>query len=171
MQCVAGLFYGRAEFVMKFVVALMVFASIVGCSSRAKDELKLYPVKGVVLYNDEPLEGAAVSFWTEKSARAGTGITNDKGEFSLSTPDGASQITVTKSLGGVKALPSNVALKDPAAVAASNAVPEVKKKVSKKDPPPPKPLVPVKYTTRNDTPLKETVSVKGPNKFEFKLTD
>ena len=57
------------------------------------------------------------------------------------------------------------------AVAASNAVPEVKKKVSKKDPPPPKPLVPVKYTTRNDTPLKETVSVKGPNKFEFKLTD
>ena len=171
MQGVPGLFYGRVESVMKTVGCLIITAAIVGCSGGAKGELQTYPVTGKVLYNDAPVGGATVSFWAPKAARAGTGTTDDKGEFTLSTAAGENHITVTKSVGGVKALPSNVALKNPAALAESNAVPETIKKVTKKDPQPPKPLVPEKYATLNSSPLKEPVTAKGPNKHVLKLTD
>lgn len=67
-------------------------------------ELKLAPVAGVVLVNGQPVENPVVTFFPEKGA-SGTGVGNEKGEFSIRTngskgaPVGKCKVTVTASSG------------------------------------------------------------------------
>ncbi len=156
----------------KIFACFLVTAMVVGCGGESvKPPPKTYPVTGIVTYNGEPLKGATVSFWAPNSPRAGAGVTDEKGEFQLQTSEGENTVTVTKIVGSVSAL-SKDAAKDPAKMAESTAVsPPVKKKASKKDPAPPKPPVPEKYSTVKDSQLKQPVTAKGPNRAELKLTD
>ena len=157
-------------------VALVTLSLGVGCSGTTGNP-KTVPVTGTVMYKGEPVEGATVSFWAEKAPRAAAGVTNAKGEFSLSmfgANDGAmlgeSKITVSKvaasAAGQSSASKPEDLLNDPSAMAKSSgsgtdgSLPEA-----------PKALLPEKYGTSTSTPLKETVTASGPNKFVLQLTD
>jgi len=151
----------------------LLLGGLAGCGSGVP-KLQLAKVSGIVLYKGEPVEGATVSFWAEKAPRAASGVTNAKGEFSLSMIDlndgampGENKITVNKSPPGAatEAAPPQAALDDPTAVAsmmsktgAAGAAPE-------------KPPLPVKYSKVTSTPLKETVAATGTNKFILQLAD
>ena len=156
-------------------VALVTLSLGVGCNSGTAGNPKTVPVTGTVMYKSEPVEGATVSFWAQKAPRAAVGVTNAKGEFSLSmfgANDGAipgeNKITVGKVAAGAAGPSSdpNLMLNDPTAMAkaagggADGSVPEA-----------PKALLPEKYGATSSTPLKETVTTSGPNKFVLQLTD
>lgn len=162
---------------MRFLVGLFLSSVLFGCSGGIKGEQKTYPVTGVVVYGDKPIEGATVSFWAPKASRAGSGITNAKGEFSLSTAEGVNKITVTKApavIGGSKPVAKNAQeLAERVQEQAMARAEAAKQEAAKKKPSiPPKPPIPLKYTTLKDTPLQETVNSKGENKFDkLKLLD
>ena len=160
----------------RLLFAASVLTGVVVCAGcgGGVEVPKTVPVTGSVLYKGEPVEGASVSFWAEKAPRAATGVTNAKGEFSLSMfeiNDGAiageNKITVVKappSTATSSTADPKAVMNDPAALAnmtKSEAVPATKNK----------PLLPPKYATLTATPLKETVSESGPNKFVLQLAD
>lgn len=81
------------------IVRIFVFAKgfwcvglllLVGCGGSEGPAIA--PVKGIVTFNGKPLEGAEVTFRVKDSARFSVGLTNDKGEYrltTLNTDDGA----------------------------------------------------------------------------------
>ena len=54
----------------------------VGCG---KDGPAIAPVKGLVTVNGKPIEGVQVSFSIKNASRVSVGVTNEKGEFELTT--------------------------------------------------------------------------------------
>ena len=64
----------------------LVFLSA-GCGGGSSDRPAVATVSGSVKYKGNPVKDALVTFRTEKSPRAATGTTNEKGEFSLTTFD------------------------------------------------------------------------------------
>lgn len=54
-----------------------------GCGGQ--DGPLIAPVKGVVTANGKPVEGAIVNFTVKDYSRLSTGVTNDKGEYQLTT--------------------------------------------------------------------------------------
>ncbi len=157
----------------KAAIGLLLATVIVGCSSGGPPELKTYPVSGKVFYNQKPLAGATVAFWAPKAARASTGTTDADGEFTLEAPAGENKITVTKAppvpagaasmeRGAEQAAKKLQARADQAKADAAKAAASRKKPKE----PPPKPILPLKYSTVGQTPLQGTVTAKGPNKFD-----
>lgn len=145
-----------------------------GCFGGASaDRPKVVPVTGAVAYNGKPIAGASVSFWVKGSPRPATGLTDEKGEFQLSTfaindgcVPGEATIVVVKedpkastSGGGSSSAPS-----DPLALA--KMAQEMTNKKSKD-----KPIIPLRYASMNDSPLKETVKESGENRFVLQLKD
>jgi hypothetical protein len=142
-----------------------------GCSGGVKGRPKVVPVTGAVAYNGKPIEGATVAFWVEGSPRAATGTTDAKGEYQLSTfaindgcVPGQATITVAKE-------PPRAPMKsesgdglDPGAMAKMAAERASQKSGEK-------PLIPLKYSQPLNTPLKETVSPTGENRFVLQLKD
>lgn len=160
-------------------MAVLVFLSafLPGCSDEAaKDRPATIPVSGVVMYKGDPVAGATVAFMAEGAPRAATGVTNDKGEFKLSTfgaNDGAvagkHKITVTKVEGG--SAPSSpdaideAAMNDPAALSKQMSAGETSEDEG------PKSLIPKKYDNFDTTPLSEEVKAGSDNQFVLQLTD
>ncbi len=64
-----------------FVLCLAVFS---GCGEGNG----LVPVRGRVLLDDQPVEGAAVLFQPSSEGAPATATTDAKGEFEMSTPQG-----------------------------------------------------------------------------------
>jgi hypothetical protein len=68
-----------------FLFAALASSGVLGCSGRSG----LDPVKGKVLYQNQPLAGALVAFHPESSANLETqpitGLTKEDGSFSLNT--------------------------------------------------------------------------------------
>ena len=119
---------------------------LAGCGGAAKDKPKCAAVSGTVTYKGQPVEGATVSFWTDKAPRAATGQTDAKGIFKLTTFDpndgaivGSHTVTVTKAAAGAPVNAADMATGKPAA--------EVKD------------ALPAKYADAKTTPLK--FEVKG----------
>ena len=157
LQCVAGL--------------CLTFA--IGCG-ESSDRPQTYPASGTVMYKGEAVEGATVSFWTEGSPRAATGVTDAEGKFQLSmyeANDGAlagdQVITVSKVEGGAAAAadPSTEAMNDASKMA------EMMAASGPGGPKGPKSLLPEKYSNQDTTPLKETVAADGENTFVLQLAD
>lgn len=131
------------------------------------------PVTGSVMYNGEAIAGATVSFWTEGASRAATGVTKADGTFSLSMFDpndgaipGEHTITVVKVEAGAEpASTTDAMLNDPTAMAGMAA------EGGAGGPKAPESLIPEKYSKKESSPLKETVSADAENKFIFQLAD
>jgi len=130
------------------------------------------PVSGAIAYNGNPIAGASVAFYVEGSPRAATGITDEKGEFKLSTfsvndgcVPGEATITVSKTPEPDKSTADSKQALDPLATA--KMFEERSKNKSKVVP-----LIPVKYSDQRLTPLKETVKPAGKeNRFVIQLKD
>ena len=139
---------------------------LVGCGGGAEHP-ELIPVTGTVMYNDAPVAGAEVSFFAVGAPRAAFDITDAEGKYSLTMFDpgdgtmaGENIITVSKIEGGqtaaVTATPSS-GPPDPAKLAAM-AQERMKSGGGGAAAVGPKFLVPEKYSKRETTPLKETIS-------------
>ena len=152
-------------------LVLMVLLFGVGCGGST-GQPKTVPASGTVLYKGEPVEGATVSFWAKKAPRAASGVSNARGDFSLSlfgANDGAiageNTITVTKAATGEKPVSNLDMLNNPGALANSSAARGTGAQEA------PKNLIPEKYSNQETSILRETVTEKGPNKFVLQLVD
>lgn len=162
---------------VSFSLCLFLF---IGCGESGP---KTYPVKGKVTYKGQPLEGAGVTFHPTSNGNPAVGQTNAQGEFVLMTYDvadgavvGSYTVTVTKSAGGETAAVPSAGKSDPADELKKSI--EMSEKMSKQQTgglPPPmtniKPLLPAKYSKKESTPLKATVSDSKPNVFSFPVDD
>lgn len=68
---------------------IAVAVAVLGIASCGKDPNKPYPVRGIVLFNDKPAEGAVVTFVptanTDPKALRPSGVVLEDGTFQLST--------------------------------------------------------------------------------------
>jgi len=82
-----------------FVVVVLIICPTIGCNRSPN----IVPVKGTVLLDGKPLEGAAVLFHPKADERPAVGITDKRGTFHLTTRsqgDGAhvglNKVSITK---------------------------------------------------------------------------
>lgn len=158
------------------LICIVSLLFLTGCTgSKASDQPKTVEVSGTVKYNNQLVEGATVIFTAVGESRKANGVTNKEGKFQLSTfesEDGAvigdHVVTITKMEAGVATskksdedLGSN-----PAGLAGLSST---EQESSGSDGP--KHLLPEKYSKATTSPLKETVTEAGPNKFVFNLAD
>lgn len=145
---------------------------MVGCGGVSRPET--VEVTGSVMYKGKPVEGAEVNFWGATAPRAATGVTDAEGKFTLSmfeTGDGCmpgeNVITIIKVDPGsvIPATSPEAMMNDPSAMA--RMAQDMSKGGASLGP---KSLIPDKYSKRNTTPLKETISADN-NSFPFNLTD
>jgi hypothetical protein len=146
------------------LAGMIVLSIIAGCSGGPKIP-QTVSVSGKITYQDKPLAGAEVGFISSTGGEdllPARGVTNDAGEFTLTTyfdPQhelkgaipGEFVVTVSKS--------ETMDEEKMREQFATNPTMEFKK------------LVPAKYTNAKESPLKATVKAEGPNNFEFKLED
>ncbi|MDO4588022.1 MAG: carboxypeptidase-like regulatory domain-containing protein [Planctomycetia bacterium] len=142
------------------VLALFVVATI-GCNKSGLSGL--VPVQGTVYYNDEPLAGASISFiptGTNAETRSGNGISDQNGHFVLMTlnPEdgvypGEYVVTVIK-----------VKRPDVEGKTLSELVNQPRETI-------PQYLVPEKYTDKEQSDLRFTISSKGEKELRIDLKD
>jgi hypothetical protein len=134
---------------------------VTGCGEKAGKRPPLGKVKGKVIYKGNPVPGVNVTFTMVGASRAGTGTTDDNGEFAVSTYDtndgalvGTHQVTVSQN------------------TAKPNAPPMSPLDLAKSGPPPaPKGgVIPSKYASLSTTPLKNTIE-PGENSVTLELRD
>jgi len=143
------------------VVALLLVVGV-GCSAGkpASNRPQTHPAKGRVTMGGQPLGGATVTFRPDGAGSGCSGITDESGNFKLSTftaGDGAVpgkyRVTVTK----VDAGPASVDVNSPGyAPPAANA-------------PPPKSLLPDTYADPAKSGLTAEVAGGKANVFEFDI--
>lgn len=145
---------------------LAVAASLAGCGGVSYPAT--VPVEGTVLYKGAPVEGANVSFNTEKAPRSGYAVTDAEGKFHISTfgsRDGAIPgehvVTVSKAGEQPTATDNSQPPKPEDMMKMYQANKD--KKVENK--------LPVKYSKLETSPLKVTVAEGVPNNFNLELTD
>jgi hypothetical protein len=150
---------------------------LVGCGGGAEHP-ELIPVTGTVMYNDAPVAGAEVSFFAVGAPRAAFDITDAEGKYSLTMFDpgdgtmaGENIITVTKLEGGQAAVTtSSQAPVPPNPADLAKMTQQRMESGGSAAASGPKFLVPEKYTKRETTPLKETISATN-NRIPIKLVD
>jgi hypothetical protein len=142
-------------------VALMTL----GCAGGS-DRPATVSVGGKVTYNGQPVEGAGIQFVIKEGSRSAFGTTNAAGEFTLTTfepGDGAVPgdytIIVTKLEGAGKQLEET----SPDSAGAMTTEAE--------DAAEPKPLLPLKYASAAESPLKVTVPAGGLSGYNVELSD
>jgi hypothetical protein len=143
-----------------------------GCGGGVDDRPEVAAVSGKVTYKSEPVIGANVVFRSEGSPRVASGITNDKGEYKLTTFDtddgavvGDHAVVIMKNApAGDSALPKDPTPEDYAKMMAE----------SKSDGPPGSEgegLLPSKYASPETSGLTRTVVAGEKNEYNFDLTD
>lgn len=145
------------------VFTLSAMVLLAGCGKGDKN-LPVYPVTGIVTYNNKPVEGATVMFrnTSNKSAKVATGLTDAQGKFTLNTygdADGAAagdyEVAVSKFSGG-ETKTGQVSMED--------AIDQNKSSAPKA-----KSEIPLKYADSTQSGLRFTVSESGTNDFKIEL--
>lgn len=157
------------------LICIVSLLFLTGCTgSKASDQPKTVPVSGTVMYNNQPVEGAEVSFMAPGAPQAAAGRTDKEGKFQLSTFDpndgaviGEHVVTITKMEAGAATSKKSDEdlLNNPAGLAGLSSSEEESGSGG------PKHLLPEKYSNATTSQLKETVTEAGPNKFVFNLAD
>ncbi len=143
---------------------LGLLAGVAGCSSE--DHPAVTPVSGRVMYRGQPVANAHVTFMNESAVRAATGVTDEQGEFQLTTfetNDGAApglnKVAVTKATGMAP-------VTDLEGEAYAQAMQQIATPTK-----PPESEIPIKYANTNTTPLTVEVRPDEENRFEITLED
>ena len=146
---------------MLFLISIPLALTMVGCSPGLGTE----PVTGVVTFNGEAVELANVMFMRsdETGGPAAIAVTDSDGKFELKTSEydgavpGQYSVTVQKDTSVYMDIP------DP--------LPEgyTKSRYMRKNKLIPQPLLPLKFGSITETPLKYTVQEDEENHFEIKL--
>ena len=153
-----------ATSLLRLVPSLLLVA-IVGCGG-VNDAPNLVAATGTVLYNNEPVSGATVTFIVEKAPLA-TGTTDAEGKFVLTTggrpgaPLGNAKVSISK----VSASQENLTSMKPEDMA--NMAAQGKMKLAES-----KPAIPLKYATPDKSGLTAALDANAEsNVFEFRLVD
>lgn len=159
------------------VVWLFASGALVGCGGS---DLSLARSEGVVIYKDEPVAGATVTFFQEGAPLA-TGVTDSSGKFVMSTggrpgaPIGTTKVSVTKFTSPAGAAGPKMTEKDLEAIATKEAERLATQGPSAPAPPAeytPKSEIPEKYSTPETSQLTAVVDPNpANNSFEFRLVD
>jgi hypothetical protein len=141
---------------------------VAGCGgTTAGGSDPVFPVSGVITFNNQPVVGADVTFFNADKDRSAFGRTNDKGEYKLTTfivndgaVEGKSAVTIVKYAATVPTTPE--------ADVESEAyeLPEV---AEAKAPPKPKSEIPARYGDQATSGLIAIVNPEGVNTIDFKL--
>ena len=145
----------------------LLLSMIAGCA-RGPTIPRTVAVSGKIIYKEQPLAGANVSFMSRLDNRdvlSARGVTDSAGEFTLSTyidpqhevsgaTPGEFVVTVSK----VEKIDEKLVMEE-----FSKGNPSMEGVIKK--------LVPTQYTEVNQSPLKASVTAAGTNRFEFKLED
>lgn len=83
--------------------SLLVLAAFSGCN-KGDVRPEYVPVKGTLTLGGKPLASATVSFLGPKAPQPGVGVTNEKGEFELSTVAGENTVMVQLASEGATAV-------------------------------------------------------------------
>lgn len=169
--------FGQRGRVFGVLCVLVVSQLSVGCGE--KDRPPVAPVKGVVTVKGKPVEGVQVSFSLKDSLRISSGITNEKGEYVLSTFNTDDGAIVGDNLVTVRQIPKDMQTGGPAqgpeAMMKGTGAAEFKS--------PAKPtgksmggffqipsdVVPAKYANVESSGLKRSVVLGDKNEFNFDL--
>jgi hypothetical protein len=185
----AYLAMGASNMLHRRYLLLALLSSVLlqfGCSGD--DRPKMAKVTGVVTYKGAPVAGATINFVSETAPRGATGVTDDKGQYQLTTFDnndgavlGDHKVTIFKADpaakddskkqsevstegGGANAGSIKVTTTLPGAGPGKGPMPNMK-------PADPKSLLPVKYAQPTKSGLTAKVVEGKENKFDFTLTD
>lgn len=153
-------------------VLLLTAPSLVGCGGGS-DRPELVPVSGSVTFKGAPVEGATVTFYSEKSPRSAQGVTDASGNFKLTTydtNDGAVAGEHTVSISKVNAADASQTITQ------ANAEEMMKKNVGmmaggKMADAKPELVLPAKYADAKTSGEKRTVVKGDANNFKFELTE
>jgi hypothetical protein len=138
-------------------LVLVSIVVLVGCSGGGRGTAS---VSGTVLYKNQPVDGAAVTFLPKggtAESKSASGRTDASGRFTVTTYFGPDEQPEG-------AMPAEYAV----------TVTKIDEPPGAYDPlkdPPIKNHLPEKYSTPQKSPLTATVTPGGPNQFEFKLED
>lgn len=144
--------------VVLFVVGIVGLWTLGGCSKSTGP--KLYPVRGKVTYKGAPVDGANVMYRATDGSGSGAGRTDASGVYQITSqwgsglPEGEYLVSITKFEERV------IAEEDES----------YNPQLANMDVPPPKSLIPMKYSSPEQSGLKATVSKSG-GTFDFDLTD
>lgn len=158
------------------LLSVVFLTGLAGCGGGdAVEKPPLFAVKGTLTLNGDALAGASVTF-TPKTGPVARGVTNDKGEFTLTTFDagdgaveGNHTVTVYKSEGGVESPDTEAVDPDKGEVEVDTALgpgadgEDVDMKEAKL-------LVPKAYTNPMETTLQFVVKADGPNEAKLDMT-
>ncbi|WP_459557626.1 carboxypeptidase-like regulatory domain-containing protein [Lacunimicrobium album] len=135
--------------------------TIAGCGSGSdkwkEGREKVYPVSGKVTLKGAPLQGAVVMFYSESKKLSAVGTTDEGGLYQLKTyedRDGAvpGEHAVAIRKVQYEKVPSRNSTKEEPATQSIG-----------------KEMLPKEYALPGTSPLKETVTEKGPNEFNFEF--
>jgi hypothetical protein len=136
----------------RVAAALSLFVCLAMMTGCGNGRPKCVVIGGVVTYCGKPVEGATVTFVPTKS-RPASGTTDAQGHFTLQTFSAGDGVVLGEH-----------------AVCITKTV--VDTTVTKKVPYPKTiSLLPARYGSPLQSPLKATVTAEGPNDFKFDLTD
>jgi hypothetical protein len=122
---------------------------IAGCGSEGPQEVS---VQGTVRYRGQPVEGAAVKFWSAAGdLHAGTTDTAGKFQFDVKMPAGAEGAEFAVAVSKQERVSQSDTADDPYA--------------------PAREVLPVRYANRAQSGLSAKVTVDGENSFDFELTE
>jgi hypothetical protein len=182
--------YGTSRRAGAMAVATAVcFVALQGCADDS-GKPEVAPVKGTVHYKGKPVEEAMVEFCQEGLPFRSTGLTNESGEFELTSimpgdgaPVGKNKVTVTirpvfldpRAGGGID-LAALEKIEDPeerrrrSIAMESEALAKYRSSLGLK-PVPAQQTVPKKYSSRDSTDLELEVVSDQQNDFEIVLAD
>jgi hypothetical protein len=145
---------------------------LVGCGG-GKSGPQLAQAKGKVIYKSNPVAGASVTFASEQGELA-AGITNEQGEFTLSTGGRPGAMLGTHKVYVSKAASAPGMPQDAKNLKAEDMMKMQKAAMGQAKPPaPPKSEIPTKYADPRTSPLPPATvsSDASKNVFEFTLVD
>jgi len=144
---------------VKFWIVAAVALVAGGCSRSSG----LVPVTGTVTYKGQPVPGATVVFMGSENTRPATAVTQADGSYSLMTLDAKGAMP-----GSYTAIVTKTDA--PSASGEPPSMEEAAKQVNR-PPPPPKDLLPAKYSDAARSPLKFEVKAGQKNHFDLQLAD
>ncbi len=155
------------------LLALGIWALALGPGCGGGGSANTVPVTGTVTYNNQPVEGAVVSFIPVREGQSAIGKTNASGRYTMRTAQsdgvvpGQYRVKIEKFEGGERATgPSGPTVEEyPADYAETEA------QAGAAPTPAPKHLLPAKYADPTTSGFTVTVSSGQQNTFDFALTD
>lgn len=151
------------------LVVLSLVVTMTGCSGATSDRPPVAPVRGTVHYNGQPVEAATVTFASPRSPRTSTGMTNENGEFQLTTFDANDGAVVGENVvsirrdqpASVSEVPEMNPMEYAEAMQSGRGMPGRETGST----------IPARYADFEKSRLKRTVIEGEMNEFHFELTD